>query len=367
MPEQPAIAQPPKSKSIAMPKAVGIRFSKRKANQLDPASIEVDEDAVKPVTDSTAAHNNITAENSLKAAEDASDIISSKPKRQKTASPLSKSKINDSGLMTTSTAANGQITPPVNESENINNSHLSTSNIHFLQDSNMDDISGAVDPSASIEHDDDASQQPIEGVITRNAAKTKSASPNFEALQQTVDTDSIMQDDDESVANEVADEDESTPATPTGRGRGRWPNGAVKARNAAAAAALSKKNGIKKKGAPGKRKISDNALVQAIYDRQARLRTQYKEVRKALIKSELEHLDRSLEELEESEDRYKQCPAYEQVIAVLDKRLADEIATRERQEQIERDMLDRRREADAALAWREFEVSESNVGACDFD
>lgn len=355
--EQPTTAPPAKLKSSAMAKTVGTRFSKRKANQLESVAGDVDADAAMIDADASAATNNLTNDQALNSAQDASDSIANKPKRQKTSSPNSKSSKTDKQLMTAPPATDDQLLPP-HEPIHHDQSQLPVSDGDAQIDNNNGDLSALEGVAASIEPADDASPQPMEGVITRSAAKglSKSATPSSDAAQRKANSVIPNQEDTESVANEALDEDASAPATPSGKGRGRWPNGAVKARNAAAAAALAKKGGItKKKGAPGKRKISDNNLVQAVYDRQAHLRSSYKDIRKALLKSEIVYLEKTLEELDESEDRYKQCPAYTQVVDFLDGRLTSVVARRENEEQTERQMLAKRREADAELAWKEFQ------------
>lgn len=152
---------------------------------------------------------------------------------------------------------------------------------------------------------------------------------------------------------ETVQSDAGTPIRP--RGRGRWPNGAVKAK--VMAAALSKKAASKKKGAPGKRKTSDDALVQAVYDRQAHLRSSYKDLRKIIIRAEQALLDRALEELEEDPDRHKKTPYYDNVMRGLDARHTKVMAQNERKDRLNRELLNREFEANVAMTWQQHNVS----------
>lgn len=223
----------------------------------------------------------------------------------------------------------------------------------------QENLSSSNELMASIEpHERVEKELGAMGVTTRAGARTRSTSTKAHAATQ--DDDAIPS---APAAEEVVDavngevenvqSDAGTPIKP--RGRGRWPNGAVKAK--VMAAALSKKAASKKKGAPGKRKTSDDALVQAVYDRQAHLRSSYKDLRKIIIRAEQALLDRALEELEEDPDRHKKTPYYDNVMRGLDARHTKVMAQNERKDRLKRDLLDRQFEANVAMTWQQHNVS----------
>lgn len=223
---------------------------------------------------------------------------------------------------------------------------------------------------ASIEaHDQlDAGGDEDTGVVTRAATRSKSAPPNASTAIAT-DTNVVLNAEDSfSTANDAGPEDiRSAPGTPKGKGRGRWPNGALKAKAAAAgvSTATFKKGLGKKKGAPGKRKTSDNAVVQAAYDRQAHLRSQYKDLRKMLLKSEVAYLERTLEDFEGSPHAFMDTPNYEEVMKFLEQRRTEVVATREKEEQLHKQLLQRTFDGEVSNSWQIFSVRFFNV--CNLD
>ncbi|OBT50371.1 hypothetical protein VE04_09857 [Pseudogymnoascus sp. 24MN13] len=211
------------------------------------------------------------------------------------------------------------------------------------------ELMASIEPHERLERDGGAM-----GVTTRAGARTRSTSIKAHAATQDDDTilSVVATEEVLDAVNGEADgiqSDAGTPLKP--RGRGRWPNGAIKAK--AMVAALSKKAASKKKGAPGKRKTSDDAVVQAVYDRQAHLRSSYKDLRKIIIRAEQALLDRALEELEEDPDRHKKTPYYDNVMKGLDARHTKVLAQNERKDMLKRDLLERRFEANVASTWQQ--------------
>ncbi len=194
-------------------------------------------------------------------------------------------------------------------------------------------------------------------------ARSKSNTPTRMYAKDVVSkTAPTAPEDSFSSVNETPAEEASRPPTPKVKGRGRWPNG-PKAKTAAGP--LSRKHGVKKKGAPGKRKTSDNALVQAVYDRQAHLRSQYKDLKKMLLRSELSLLERTLEELEESPTKFMESPHYGDIVDFLGERRTSVIAQREKAEQVEKQHLQRRHDADVEFTWMGYFVSRPSQNAHD--
>ncbi|KFY70500.1 hypothetical protein V499_09119, partial [Pseudogymnoascus sp. VKM F-103] len=216
------------------------------------------------------------------------------------------------------------------------------------------ELMASIEPHERLERDGGAM-----GVTTRAGARTRSTSTKAHAATQDDDTivsvvatEEVLDAVNGDAVNGDAEglqSDAGTPLKP--RGRGRWPNGAIKAK--AMVAALSKKAASKKKGAPGKRKTSDDAVVQAVYDRQAHLRSSYKDLRKIIIRAEQALLDRALEELEEDPDRHKKTPYYDNVMKGLDARHTKVLAQNERKDMLKRDLLERRFEANVASTWQQ--------------
>lgn len=202
------------------------------------------------------------------------------------------------------------------------------------------------------------------GVTTRAGARTRSTSTKGNAATQDDDTilSVVVAEDALDAVNGDVEGIQSDAGTIKPRGRGRWPNGALKAK--VMAAAISKKAASKKKGAPGKRKTSDDAVVQAVYDRQAHLRSSYKDLRKIIIRAEQALLDRALEELEEDPDRHKKTPYYENVMKGLDARHTKVLAQGERKDRLKRDLLERQFEANVAMTWQQHNVSFGVSNAC---
>jgi hypothetical protein len=215
------------------------------------------------------------------------------------------------------------------------------------------ELMASIEPHERLERDGGAL-----GVTTRAGARTRSTSTKAHAATQDDDTilSVVATEEVLDAVNGEADgiqSDAGTPLKP--RGRGRWPNGAQKAK--AMVAALSKKAASKKKGAPGKRKTSNDAVVQAVYDRQAHLRSSYKDLRKIIIRAEQALLDRALEELEEDPERHKKTPYYDNVMKGLDARHTKVLAQNERKDRLKRDLLERQFEANVAMTWQQHNVS----------
>ncbi|OBT48152.1 hypothetical protein VE00_01052 [Pseudogymnoascus sp. WSF 3629] len=211
------------------------------------------------------------------------------------------------------------------------------------------ELMASIEPHERLERDGGAL-----GVTTRAGARTRSTSIKAHAATQDDDTilSVVATEEVLDAVNGEADgiqSDAGTPLKP--RGRGRWPNGAQKAK--AMVAALSKKAASKKKGAPGKRKTSNDAVVQAVYDRQAHLRSSYKDLRKIIIRAEQALLDRALEELEEDPERHKKTPYYDNVMKGLDARHTKVLAQNERKDRLKRDLLERQFEANVAMTWQQ--------------
>lgn len=234
---------------------------------------------------------------------------------------------------------------------------------------NMDTENPNEDAVASIEaHEQLNAEEDEETGVTRAATRSKSAPPNA-STAIAPDTNVVPNAEDSfSTANDAGlDDIQSAPGTPKGKGRGRWPNGALKAKAAAAgvSTATFKKGLGKKKGAPGKRKTSDNAVVQAAYDRQAHLRSQYKDLRKMLLKSEVVYLERTLEDFEGSPDAFMDTPNYEEVMKFLEQRRTEVVATREKEEQLHKQLLQRTFDGEVSNSWQIFSVRFFN--ACNLD
>lgn len=218
------------------------------------------------------------------------------------------------------------------------------------------------EPIESIEtHDrldeDDDEGEPT-GVLTRAAARSKSAAPNPATTMRGGETTSAQIAEDSSAMDESGMEPPSVPGTPKTKGRGRWPNGALKAKAAAAgvSTATFKKGLGKKKGAPGKRKTSDKPELQAAYDRQHDLKGHYRQLRQMLIKSEICLLDRTLDYLKEDPDNYKKTPNYDDVMAFLDKQHTAVVANREKEEQLQKQLLQRELDGEVLNTWDRFSV-----------
>lgn len=363
-PPKTASHQPPRSSTRAkpsrLPKALGTRSSKRKLgvvngdqddqdmDMADAPQVDLDqEQAPQSHLDEGRDHSD---QNSMKRAE---------------ADSCSMSAGLDSIDRTGSIALTNGNSPAKKNSEN-----AFTTPQTAKKAANMDPENPNEDPVVSIEaHEQlDAEGDEGTGVLTRAATRSKSAPADASTAKGPGTNVVLNAEDSFSTANDAGLEDiQSTPGTPKGKGRGRWPNGALKAKAAAAgvSTATFKKGLGKKKGAPGKRKTSDNAVVQAAYDRQAHLRSQYKDLRKMLLKSEVAYLERTLEEFEGSSDAFMDTPNYEEVMKFLETRRTEVVATREKEEQLHKQLLQRTFEGEVSNSWQRFSVRFFN--ACNLD
>lgn len=220
----------------------------------------------------------------------------------------------------------------------------------------QDHLASSNEPMASIEPHErlDLSEDSAPGVTTRAGARTRSISKKAAGGSAENLVHPTGQPVDATNGNGDFIQSEADASKP--RGKGRWPNGALKGK-AATAAAVAKPAASKKKGAPGKRKTSDDAVVQAVYDRQAHLRSSYKDLRKSIVRAEQALLERTLEELEASPDSHMNSPHYETVMKALDDRRTKVLAQGERRDQLERELLRKRFVADVVTEWSQQYVS----------
>ncbi|OBT62076.1 hypothetical protein VE03_09011 [Pseudogymnoascus sp. 23342-1-I1] len=351
LPRPDHLLPPPKPKVSDLPKPLATRSSKRKAAEMsgEPG-----------VAGSGGPGGSVTGD------ADEEDFDGHQPPRKKSRSvsqapPMRISTRNRGRRHSNSVGeheeiTNGHVTPAASlhkeSSQSEREVQVARTSSRARKQENLtssNELMASIEPHERLERDAAAL-----GVTTRAGARTRSTSTKGHAATQ--DDDTILS---VAVAEETMDavngdaegiqSDAGTPVKP--RGRGRWPNGAMKAK--AMAAAFSKKAASKKKGAPGKRKTSDDALVQAAYDRQAHLRSSYKDLRKIIIRAEQALLDRALEELEEDPERHKKTPYYETVMKGLDARHTKMTAQGERKDRLKRELLERRFEANVALTWQQ--------------
>lgn len=355
-PPKTASHQPSRSstraKPLALPKALGTRSSKRKLGVVN--GDQNDQDIEMADAPSVDLGQEPAPQNHLDDSQDHSDQISIKGAEAD--SFTTAVSLDDSIDRTGSTALTNGTSPAKKNSENAFITPPTAKKAANMGSENPNE-----DPVASIEAHGQLNADGDEdsGVVTRAATKSKSAPPDaFTA--KAPDTNVVLNAEYSfSTANDAGFEDiQSAPGTPKGKGRGRWPNGALKAKAAAAgvSTATFKKGLGKKKGAPGKRKTSDNAVVQAAYDRQAHLRSQYKDLRKMLLKSEVAYLERTLEDFEGSLDAFMDTPNYEEVMKFLEQRRTEVVATREKEEQLHKQLLQRTFDGEVSNSWQIFSV-----------
>lgn len=363
---RPANAPPPKPKSSDLPKPVATRSSKRKAAELDGDPADPGESGALNEEDFDA--NQPPRKKSRSNSQPPATRISTRIRGRQSSnaeSTLANAAADPDADPEASelATANGHVTPTkTTEKESLAGREIPATR-NSGRGRRRESLVSINDPIASIEpHESfNASENGGTGVVTRAGARTRSASRKVDAIPtaEASPAPAVITAEAQNSVLGGAEEVQSEADAPKLRGRGRWPNGALKAKNAgsAAAAATAKKNGPKKKGAPGKRKTSNDAVVQAAYDRQAHLRSSFKDLRKILIRAQQALLDRSLEELEETPDRYKKTRYYEDVMKGLDARRTKVLAQRERRDQLERDLLRRRFEANVEIAWQQQRVS----------
>jgi len=357
---RPANAPPPKPKASDLPKPVATRSSKRKAAELDGDPADPGESGAPKEEDFDG--NQPPRKKSRSSSQAPATRISTRTRGRQSSNAAADADADAeaSGLAT----ANGHVTPTkATEKESLAGREIPATR-NSGRGRRRESLISINDPIASIEpHESfNASENGGTGVITSAGARTRSASRKIDAIP-TAEASPVPAVITAEAPNSVvgcAEEVQSEVDAPKLRGRGRWPNGALKGKTAAAtaaAAATAKKTGPKKKGAPGKRKTSNDAIVQAAYDRQAHLRSSFKDLRKILIRAQQALLDRTLEELEETPDRYKKTRYHEDVMKGLDARRTKVLAQRERRDQLERDLLRRRFEANVEIAWQQQRVS----------
>lgn len=338
-------APPPKPKAADLPKPLATRSSKRKAAVMNE---EPDEDDFE---------SNQPPRKKSRSVSQAPPIRVSTRSRNRRASNSESGPTNTTGSFADE-ITNGHVTPTRDLDKD---SSQSAPEILVSRNTSRakEHLSSSHELMASIEpHDRLEEESGVPGVTTRAGARTRSTSTKFNPASQEdgIITAVIAAEEASDAANGDAEGVQSDSGILKPRGRGRWPNGAVKAK-VMAAAVISKKLASKKKGAPGKRKTSDDAVVQAAYDRQAHLRSSYKDLRKIIIRAEQSLLDRALEELEDDPDRFKKTPYYDNVIKGLDTRLTKVLAQHERKDRLTRDMLERRFEANVHSTWKQHNVS----------
>lgn len=353
LPRPDHLAQPPKPKVSDLPKPLATRSSKRKAAEMSGE------------TGGAGPGDSVTGD------ADEEDFDANQPPRKKSRSvsqapPMRISTRNRGRRHSNSVGeheeiTNGHVTPAASlhkeSSQSEREIQVARTSSRARKQENLtssNELMASIEPHERFERDGGAL-----GVTTRAGARTRSTSTKGHAATQDDDTilSVVVAEETLDAVNgdiETVQSDAGTPLKP--RGRGRWPNGAMKAK-VMAAAALSKKAASKKKGAPGKRKTSDDAVVQAVYDRQAHLRSSYKDLRKIIIRAEQALLDRALEELEEDPERHKKTPYYEKVMKGLDARHTKVLAQNERKDRLKRELLDRRFEANVASTWQQHNVS----------
>ncbi|KFY33126.1 hypothetical protein V495_08408, partial [Pseudogymnoascus sp. VKM F-4514 (FW-929)] len=251
---------------------------------------------------------------------------------------------------------NGHVTPAASlhkessQSERDNHGPRTSSRARKHENlTSSNELMASIEPHERLEKEAGAA-----GVTTRAGARTRSTSSKGNVAPQDDDAITSSAAAVEEVLDAVNGDVEATQSDTSAlkpRGRGRWPNGALKAK--VLAAAISKKNASKKKGAPGKRKTSDDAVVQAVYDRQAHLRSSYKDLRKIIIRAEQALLERAREELEEDPDRHKRISYYGNVMKGLDARHTKVLAQNERRDRLKRDLLERQFEDNVAATWQQ--------------
>ena len=350
-----------RAKASPLPKPVATRSSRRKlaeanGDEGDQNTEMPDVDAASDVTGQDQAH-----EGQLKSSRDQSGDFSMNDRNN----DLSKLDTNADGTIdgVTEVARKNGVLPPPKTSGKASNT--TTPTIRAAAGIYLSKLNG--EPIASIEtHDrldeDDDDEEPV-GVLTRAAARSKSAAPNPAMLRGGGTTSAPNVED--SVMDESGMEPLSVPGTPKTKGRGRWPNGALKAKAAAAgvSTATFKKGLGKKKGAPGKRKTSDKPEIQSAYDRQHDLKQQYRLLRHMLLKSEISFLDRTQDYLKEDPDNYKKTPNYDEVMEFLDKQHTAVVANREKEEQLQKQLLQREFDGEVSNTWDRFSVCFFHAGS----
>ncbi|KFY85697.1 hypothetical protein V500_08188, partial [Pseudogymnoascus sp. VKM F-4518 (FW-2643)] len=347
-------APPPKPKVSDLPKPLATRSSKRKAAEMsgepggggpgDSVTGDADEDDF----DGHQPHR----KKSRSVSQAPPMRISTRNRGRR----HSNSEVANAGVAEADEITNGHVTPAASmhkeSSQSEREIHVARTSSRARKHENLtssNELMASIEPHERLERESGAL-----GVTTRAGARTRSTSTKGNAATHDDDTilSIVVAEEALDAANGDAEgiqSDAGTPLKP--RGRGRWPNGALKAK--VMAAALSKKAASKKKGAPGKRKTSDDAVVQAVYDRQAHLRSSYKDLRKIIIRAEQALLDRALEELEEDPERHKKTPYYENVMKGLDTRHTKMLAQNERKDRLKRDLLQRQFENNVTSTWQQ--------------
>lgn len=107
------------------------------------------------------------------------------------------------------------------------------------------------------------------------------------------------------------------------------------------------------------RRTSSNRMVQAVYDRQIRLRKAYREVSK-LVRMGLDAIaERNLEMIEEDPDSYKKQPEYQQVLDKLEAAETSAVSKVERRHQMDVEYLKKKHELENDYSRQIFKVSRS--------
>jgi hypothetical protein len=109
---------------------------------------------------------------------------------------------------------------------------------------------------------------------------------------------------------------------------------------------------------PGRRRAPNpNSSIEADLRRQLSLKTSFRSVVKALKPILMELSNRSLEQLEEDEESYKNCPEYDQVISELEGHLQRRLAEVEAKYRLEMERIDKELDNGQEYLQLQFRVS----------